>query len=55
LEFLFDDILVEWLHDVFVRTGLEGASNMRDIIFSRAKRTFCPSPPGSRRNTRKKS
>jgi hypothetical protein len=42
LEFFLHDILVEWLHDVFVCTGLQRARNMRDIILGRAKNDFGP-------------
>ena len=37
LEFRLDDFLVERFHDVFVRAGMEGARDMRNIVFSRAE------------------
>src|SRR5260370_27087498 len=37
LEFRRDDVLVEWLHDVFVGAGIERARDMVDSVFSGAE------------------
>src|SRR5690242_18284497 len=40
LELSFHDLLVEWLHDVLVGSGVQRTCNMRDIVFGGAEHHF---------------
>ena len=55
LELGLHDLLVEWLHNVFVGAGMQSARDMRHVIFRGAKHHFRAIPPGSRRSERRKS